>query len=203
MLKKRYADKPVALLIGICFAGLLAACGQKEEIQSTNLKVEKNGTVISTIVEDFGKEYYSAEGLETMISEEINAFNGDNPEAVSLKEVMIPQDSEGLIMVTMQFASAENYADFNDTELFYGTLIQAKEAGYTLPQKLLSASDLSKTIGQEEITAAEKKYVLIFAENTMVQLPKKAVYISEGINVIDQKTIDVEQAEGLHYVIME
>lgn len=203
MLKMKYAGKLGILFASICLFSLLAACGQKEEIQSTNLQIGKEGNIISTIVEDFDKTYYTTEGLESMIQEEISSYNATKADAVSLKSVEIPENMEGKIIVTMNFDSSDDYTNFNKEELFYGTIAQAIEAGYDLPVSLYSVDDQTRAIGREEIKAMDKNYILIIAENTTVILPKKAVYISEGTNLINHKEINVENTDELTYVIME
>lgn len=203
MLKMRYAGKLFVLLVGILLLGLLTACGQNDEIQSTNLKIGKEGTVTSTIVEDFDKDYYTVEGLEAMIQEEISAYNAGKADAISLISVEVQDNMENKIIVNMKFASAEDYANFNKEDFFYGTVSQAIEAGYEIPQKLYSASDMTKTIRKEEINAMSGKHILIIAESTKVLLPQKAVYISEGVDLINHKEINVEYTDDPAYVIME
>lgn len=203
MLKKKYAGKFGKAFTIFCLVSLLAACGQKDEIQSTNLKISKEGNIISTIVEDFDKTYYTTEGLESMIQDEINSYNAKKTDAVSLQSVEIPENMEGKVIVTMSFASSEDYTEFNEEELFYGTISQAIAAGYKLPSKLISVSDQTKTIGRQDIEAMTDHHVLIMAEKTVVVLPHKAVYISEGVELIGSKKINVANANGLTYVIME
>ena len=203
MLKIKYAGKLGMVFACTCLLSLLAACGQKEEIQSTSLQIGKEGNIISTIVEDFDKAYYTTEGLEAMIQEEISSYNAKKVNAVSLESVVASENMEGRIIVTINFASSEDYTNFNKEELFYGTISQAIEAGYDLPAKLVSVADQTKTIGREEVKAMDKNHILIIAENTMVLLPRKAVYISEGTKLINHKGINVENTDGLTYVIME
>lgn len=73
----------------------LSGCGQTaklpEEVVNTSLVVEKDGKVISYLVNTFDKEFYSLDGLEEMVkneAEEFNAAHTDTPEeALTVKTV--------------------------------------------------------------------------------------------------------------------
>ena len=70
----------------ICMLGL-TACGEKtQEVKDelvasaakSSISVNKDGSISSTIVEDFVESYYDVEGLKTMIETSINAYKAEN-----------------------------------------------------------------------------------------------------------------------------
>ena len=94
---------------------------------NTSLVVEKDGKVISYLVNTFDKEFYSLDGLEEMVkneAEEFNAAHTDTPEeALTVKTVQTLGDG-AMVQVVQEFDSADSYAEYNDQDLFYGTRVE-------------------------------------------------------------------------------
>ena len=79
---------------GILLAVLLLwGCGEKDadlgdemtveaaEAVTSELEVQKDGSIVETLVEDFGKDYYTEDTLKNMILAEVAEFNGSHGEA--------------------------------------------------------------------------------------------------------------------------
>lgn len=215
MQKKRCA------LIGallICTAELfcLTGCGEEEAAgQVTNLQIGKNGIVTSNIVEDFGKDFYTIDRLETMLQEEINDYNASHPDAVSLQTVELFEEAEGGVLVTLQYASCEDYAEFNGVELFYGTPSEAQAAGYSLNVELTDTDGNAANLSVEGILAIKDARILIIrqsAQVSRVSLPGKVLYMSEGTVLAGSRTVElpgpeeegnIEWQGGISYVIVK
>ena len=204
MRKKRYAGMLAAVFFALLPAVLASGCGKSENGQeTTGLRIEKNGGVTSCIVESFDKTYYSLEGLEAMIREEIAAYDPSGSGAVTLQSAEVPEEETGKVIVTMKYASVEDYAKFNETVLFYGTVAQAQEAGYKFDEKLVSVSDKTKTLAGTDLTAMADSPVLITGEALQVMLPAKVIYISDGAELVNSKCVNAVNTDGLTYVIMK
>lgn len=213
---KRYAGIKAAIFSVLCPLLLLTGCGEGESsAQITNLQIDKNGKVTSNIVEDFGKDFYTVESLEAMMQEEINAYNLSHPDAILLKKAELSGTEEGKILVTMEYASCEDYMDFNGVELFYGTVTEAQAAGFDLNVKLIGASKSTETVGQSDILGMKDARILIIrqsAQVSQVSLPGKVLYMTEGTGLVDSKTIslpgpdneaDIAWKGELTYVILK
>ena len=198
MQKKRCA------LIGallICTAELfcLAGCGEEEaDGQVTSLQIGKNGIITSNIVEDFGKDFYTIDTLKDMLQEEIDSYNVSHPGAVSLQAVELSEEETGSVLVTLQYASCEDYAEFNEVELFYGTPTEAQAAGYSLNADFLNTDGNAVDISAEEILAIKGARILIIRQSAQVSrisLPGKVLYVSGGTVPDGSKIVELPGPE--------
>lgn len=186
--------KKLGVVLAVCLAlcPLLSGCGEEEEtVQVTSLQIGKDGSVTSDIVEEFGKENYALESLEAMILEEAERYNAGGAEAVSLRNIAMSEDEEGKVLVTMQYASCNDYMNFNGVELFYGTPVEAEAAGFKLNVELIGASDAGSRIGQAQILDMKNAHILIIRQSAQVSqvvLPEKILYMSEGVQLAGSRT---------------
>lgn len=183
----------IILTAVLALCPLLSGCGgEAEKVTVTSLRIGKDGSVTSDIVEDFGKENYTVEGLEAMIREEAERYNtGSSPNAVILSSIATSETEEGKVLVTMQYASSADYMEFNGVELFYGTPAEAEAAGFKLNVELIGASDAGSRIGREEMLDMKTAHILIVRQSAQVSqvvLPEKILYISEGTLLAGNKT---------------
>lgn len=204
MRKKRYAGMLAAVFFVLLPAVSTSGCKKAENGQeTTGLRIDKNGGVTGCIVESFDKTYYSVEGLEAMIREEIAAYDPSGSGAVTLQSAEVPEEENDKVIVTIKYASAEDYAKFNETVLFYGTVAQAQAAGYGFDEKMVSVSDGTKTLTGDDLKTMADSPVLITGEALQVMLPAKAIYVSDGAKLVNSKCVNAVNTGGLTYVIMK
>ena len=177
-------------VLALCL--FLSGCGDETEtVQVTSLRIGKDGSVTSDIVEDFGKENYTLESLEVMIRDEADRYNaGGRPNAVTLNSIAMSETEEGKVWVTMQYASSADYMEFNGVELFYGTPAEAEAAGFKLNVELVGASDAGSRIGWEEMLDMKTAHILIIRQSAQVSqvvLPEKILYMSEDTQLVGNK----------------
>lgn len=199
MQKKRWTGMVAALFL-LAHTAVCSGCSTgmgTEEV--TGIKIGRDGTVTATIVEAFDKEYYTEDGLSEMIQSEIAAYDSSG-EKVSLVEIREQEDT-GSIVVVMKYASAEDYAAFNEVTLFYGTVAQAQTAGYTPDAALESASGKEEPLQKEEFSTLAEKHVVICSEAMQVMLPSKILYLSGGSCLTDAKSVEATEDGALTYVI--
>ena len=163
--------KKLGVILAVCFAlcPLLSGCGEEvETVQITSLQIGKDGSVTSDIVEEFGKENYALESLEAMILEEAGRYNAaGGAEAVSLSNITMSEAEEGKVLVTMRYASCDDYMHFN------------------------GASDAGSRIGQAQILDMKNVHILIIRQSAQVSqvvLPEKILYMSEGVQLAGSRT---------------
>lgn len=201
MLEKRFAGVMAAVFFFLCLPAL-AGCTEKKSGEAVaGLQIDKNGRIISHIVEAFDKDYYTIEGLEAMIQKETAEYNAQKPEAVTFQSAEL--SGEGDIVVTMQFASAEDYRAFNGSVLFYGTIAQAKEEGFSLDTEVVSVSDGTKKLGKADMEAMPDSHILIVDESVQISLPDKVLYMTEGTELLNGKSIRAGQEAKMTYVIIK
>ena len=101
------------------------------------------------------------------------------------------------------YASGQDYAAFNDTKLFFGTVSEAQAAGYAIPTDLVSVKE-DRTITSEELDGMKEKYVFITNESLPVTLPEKAAFVTQDTEIISSNCIKArEEVAKLTYVIMK
>lgn len=174
----------------ILLTGVFTACGakgSKVEVESTTICIDEDGTVTHKIVEPFEKDYYNVDALSSMVEEEIREYNEEKgSEAVKLisaEEITDENENVRKALVTITYASAEDYQEFNGKLLFYGTVAQAIDAGYDVNVSLKSIKDETKQIGREEIEAMGSSYMVIYEEDAQISLTKQILYTNPECEV--------------------
>lgn len=210
MQKRRYTGL-LAGILSVFVATGVSGCGStKEPLDVTNLQIDESGVVVHTMIEDFNTSVYDLAGLETMISEEITAFEnetGAEAGSITLVSSVMSETEANKLTVTMQFADAEAYAVFNGVETFYGTLSEAKAAGYDLDVLTFTdTSDEAKNVTLSEIE--ETAHIFISNETIPARLSAKILYTSGNVELLDKYTVSVPltedtsgQTNGFYYVI--
>ncbi|WP_029321173.1 hypothetical protein [Butyrivibrio sp. AE3004] len=186
---KRKISINFILCFVIVFSIMLTACKDDSESgksDRSSIEIKKDGSVISTMVEDFNESYYSIDELREMTENEINAFvvsNGEN--TASLKS--IDKDGEKVKLV-IKFASASDYAHFNNETLVYETVSEARLSGQIDVNSLVDKD--GNAIDSEKVDKLENKHVIISGSKNIISVPYKIKYVSGGISLVDKNTAD-------------
>lgn len=203
---------------GILLAGLfLWGCGKSNaggdaaaagNISATEITVQKDGSIIETITEEFTKDYYKEEELRNMVLSEVADFNNSAEKAISVDKF---EKKNGKIVIVMKYPSAEAYSEYNTNAydnkmLFFGTVAQAYDAGYSLDITLRNAKNEEETIGKEEILAMGDRHILIASEPSRVATFGRILYAGENITVTGKNKAGMHEGEegeslGEYYLI--
>jgi len=174
------------LTVGVV-SGLLCACGMVgSAVDTTTVSFDKNGVVTETIVEEFAQPYYDVEELKGDIASEISAYNSKSAdaEAIMLGDVELSEDKQ--IRVEMEFKTYADYKNFNEKELFWGTVADAYGAGY----EFTSMRDVNQegvVLSAADVLEKGDMHMVILEEAQQIIVPGKICYISDGVSVIEQK----------------
>lgn len=198
-----------AVLSGILVLSL-SGCGQTaklpEEFVNTSLVVEKDGKVISYLVNTFDKDFYSLDGLEEMVkneAEEFNATHTDTPEeAMTVKAVQTLGDG-AMVQVVQEFDSADSYAEYNEQDLFYGTRVEALAQGNPVNMELVNAADGTPADPDKLEKVLEKGYLIITNASAYIYCPYPVLYISEGVVMGEDGYVDASQSDGVVTILMK
>lgn len=189
-------------VFGLAFLLLLVGCNTpKLEDDQTNLILNKDQSVLYTIVEAFDEDYYKLDELEQMANDEIQEYNktADGAEA-SLMSLI--QEEEKVVM-KLQFTDASAFTGMIQLPLFVGTIDQALEEGYSLNVTLHNPAG-DKTVSEEEIKAMGKRHIAILQDNVLVQCFGKILYISEGASIQEKMpTVAKVTDEKVNYIIFK
>ena len=186
----------ILLLMCIC-AMLLCGCSMKFSAEENALYVNKDGEIVSAIVESFDKEYYDAEELQGMLEQSIVEYNAENgKDSIELDSFKL---DNGVLKVIMNYLTWADYSNFNEVQFFAGKLsdIQGKNYGKNLS---FVSRDGSQTLTFGEIEG--EYYVILVEENIVVQTAGKIAYVSENVQVEGEKLARLkEDATGIGYII--
>lgn len=177
-MQKKYLA--LALLVILFLTG----CAGKPGVST--LIISKEGEVKSYIIEEFAAPYYDAEELKSNVLNDILHANEQ------LKQTAIELTSyelvEGVLSATIEYQSAKAYEDFNEETLYVGLWEEAVAEGYKIDAAIEN----------------DNYHIVIFTEPVDVKVPKKIVYVSDGLQKTGKKTVTVTDREKeIYYIIHE
>ena len=196
-----------AMLSGVLMLSL-TGCGKAaklpETVVNTSLVVEKNGKVVSYLVNTFDKDFYSLDGLTQMVQEEAEEFNAAHGDAaeppMAVKTVQMLEEG-ATVQVVQEFADTESYADYNEQELFYGTRVEALAEGISVD--LVSAADGTPAEEQKLNKALDKNHMIITNASAYIYCPYPVLYLSEGVVMGEDGYVDASQSDGVVTILMK
>jgi hypothetical protein len=184
--------KCTAILAALALSvGLLSGCGDTYEATESTVFVEKDGTILSTDIEAFDPSSYDESGLQTYVEETIREYTEEHgKDSVKLKDLSF---ADGKATLSIEYASVKDYSEFNEIEMFTGSVAEALAAGYTFVgeyyefqngnQSLCDASAFLNTDGYK---------VVIIKANTDVHVSGKIKYASvTNVALLDNSTVAI------------
>lgn len=171
------------------FAMLLGGCDmlnqqQWEPQEPDAISISEDGSITEIVQDTLDEAYYSASELQNMITSEVadyNKKNGENSVQVKLFE------NEGqAVRLVMVYASAEDYASFNNVEFYYGSLINAQLEGYLFDvsyKRVQNGVVSDSTVSGSEVIKAMDKEVMIVKAPLEVKVPGSILYTSTNAEV--------------------
>ena len=151
--------------------------------------MDKEGKVESVLYDAFDKDYYSLDELKNMAEEEISDYNSEyeNPR-ITLSDAQVLEE-EGVVKLTMQFESAQDYSYYNQVDMFYGTVADARSAGYELNLNLVD--DKGDKIDPSIIDQNPDRHIIITSDKTNIKTPYNIEYMSKGVNSLGKKEAEL------------
>ena len=187
-----------AMLSGVLMLSL-AGCGKAaklpETVVNTSLVVEKDGKVVSYLVNTFDKDFYSLDGLTQMVQDA-----AEPPMAVKTVQML---EEGATVQVVQEFADTESYADYNEQELFYGTRVEALAEGISVGLGLVSAADGTPAEEQKLNKALDKNHMIITNASAYIYCPYPVLYLSEGVVMGEDGYVDASQSDGVVTILMK
>lgn len=171
--------KSALLILAVSFG--LIGCGQDKAPEVSSVSIGKDGTIAHQIVGGFEQNYYEVDGLKELAESRVAEYCADNgEESVTLASV---EEKDGSVLIGLNYATDRDYSDFNNRELFVGTLTEAENRGYPLEAvAFISADGKPMEIGFME--ERDKKQIVIIAtkpsEELVVNTYGKVLYINQS-----------------------
>ncbi len=174
-------------------AAFLTACGS-EPVEVTTIEIDKEGALTNVIYDEFSEDYFDVDELSEMAGREIEAYNAEFlSERVSLGDVEYNKDDR-FVKFSMTFKSAEDFSRFNQETVFYGTLSEAEEAGYTISTSLVDKG--GETLDETFIEEHPDNHIIITTDKSNFKTPYKIRYMSKGVVLLSDKEAVLQDVTG-------
>ena len=189
--------KSISLLLATALAlTFLTACGGKLKVDENTVYVNKKGKVTGATVESFDKAYYDEKELETYINQQVKEYTAEHgKKSVKVDSFLV---EEGVARLNIVYAGYEDYAAFNEVELFVGTIPQAMAAGYDFKEDFLAVEDgkLAGNADRDTVIDNGDLKVVILNEKVNVKVQGTVQYASAGYTGLAAKdTVSIKLPE--------
>ena len=196
---KRSSVASSMLAMFMC-AFLLTGCGKGYDADTNTVFVEEDGKIVSVDIEAFDKNDYSEKELKSYIQESVDSYNAKNADSVKKKKLSVKNNVATLVL---EFVDDKAYQEFFGTELFQGTIAEAKEKGYAFDTEFAKFSNGKVSLCEaKEILDKEDLNVVVIKSNTNVEVNGEILYVSAQ-NIAGVETNRVSIKEGSHISDLE
>ncbi len=202
------------VLVMVC---ALTGCGQEKTPDVSSVSIGKDGVIAHQIVGGY-EQNYDMEELQKLASDRVEEYCAQKgPGSVTLESV---DKSDDKVLIKLQYASGQDYNEFNHREFFIGTVEQANENGYQLENVAFVSPDGKPTeVGYME--EQDKKQIVIIetkpTEEMVVNIYGKILYINQsatshqdvsiagkkGVRITHPATEDDSDESVLSYIVFE
>lgn len=189
-------------LLVMATACVMAGCSKFNLPDTNTVSVQKDGSIKQIIVEQFERNYYDVEELTAMAQEKIAEFNNGTENVVC--DAIEAKD--GKIVVEMTYHTGMDYSEFNNRELFSGTVAEATTQGYSLKD---AVTEDGTDISEEQLAEVNENHVVVIqtkeGEELDVEVYGKILYTSGNIILSGKKAayIAPEGEDMLSYIIFQ
>lgn len=204
-MNRRIKTTALAFLLAISLSG----CGKDAETEvyegSNVAEVKKDGAITNTIEDSFESEDYDQDLLEEFTLREAAEYNHENGEdAISIKKLDVKKEK---VRLTMEYRTAEDFANFNGYPFFCGTVDEAFAAGYDFRGIDLSEAGAGEdqpekeagSIDAEQLREMGSRKILIITlpedEKLTVKTSGKILYMS-GARYEKKNLAAIDGSEG-------
>ncbi|MCR4757937.1 MAG: hypothetical protein K5792_09070 [Butyrivibrio sp.] len=166
------------LVISFFALFVLYGCGAEESL-GTSISIDKKGHVTNIVCEEFEQDYYDISELSDMAASEISSYNSEClSEKVTLESLESVNDGSYVKMV-VNYKSVNDYASYNKTSLFYGTVQDALDRGYDISEALVNGE--GEQIGQDGISDYLSRHIIITSDKSDFITPYNIAYYTQGV----------------------
>lgn len=209
-------EKWKKILLPLLAVFLLGGCG-KTTVEVTTIAIQKDGSIVHTMIEDFGEE--SVDTLQSMMEEKVAAY-GSASGAEGDITVDAVEAEEGTVKVVMTYPDAEAFDGFMNMDVvtvdpalrapfFYGTVEEAYMQGFDLEITLQSVEGEETLSGKSDILALGENKIIIYDNEMNLGAPvqistqEEPLYISDNVTVAGKKSVEVSETDELAYILLD
>ena len=177
----------------------LCACGAAKE-DVTKIIVNKDGTILNEIYDNFEEDYYQLSELEDMAAKEISYYNSEyiTPK-INLDESEL--DDNGRVTLKINYNSYIDYAHFNQITFFYGTVEEAYSRGFSIPEDLVNSD--GEKMSFDNLKELDERHVIISGDKNRIEAPYNISYMTRNVTLTDKREADLsEVSEDLAWLLL-
>jgi hypothetical protein len=161
----------------------VGGCGSKFSADQDTVYIQKKGAIKGANVADFDKDYYDETELSDFITETVDSYVAKAGQGtVEIQEFAVENQRAH---VYLNYASAEDYADFNGVTFYAGTVLEAEAAAYEMPDDFTAVTDKDTTWD------ALGNKIVIIGQQTSVRVDGTILFVSGNVEVSGKNTADV------------
>ena len=174
----------VPVLLSVFF---LFGCGSDNNEETSNIAIDKDGKISYVMVEDFSKDYYSLDELESMVRSELEIYNDgwDEPHIILETSELIAKDDDSKVKLSLSFETSDDFTAFNEDYLYYGTIEEALGSGYSLSPSLVDKD--GNPLEDGFFDDNQGLHIIITNSKTGITCPYNISYMSKGITLNGKK----------------
>lgn len=182
---------------------ILTGCKSDDDsYDETTISIDKKGRVKEQVVESFNKDYYDVNELQNELNIAINDYNNSTPKEneIVLKNMKV---ENGSVYVTIQFSDTDAYSSLQNETLYYGTINDAYDLGYSMDVTLKGVENGDK-ISKIQIMGMSDRNIIIMSEPVKLQTASKIEYVSANVEVLsDNEARILNESGGLAYIVLK
>lgn len=174
---------------------LLTGCETTKEEEWTPqeaaaISLDADGHVTEYLSEKLEQSYYSFDELNNMLNAEVSAYNSEHGEGKVT--VTSAAQENGVVNLVITYASGEDYAQFNNVEFYYGSMINAQLEGYLFDVSYKTVKDgivHGSEVSGSEVLKNMADMVLVVSAPLEVHVPGNVTFTSANANVLSNSVV--------------
>ena len=188
----RHTSMMILMIITVMY--VMTGCGKVNASPSDmdTISVMKDGNIVQTIVDEFDQSLYSVDELSAMTQDKIDLYSEEDGDIVCQSV----EEDDNMIIVKIAYKTGEAYTDFNDKELYFGTVKDASSLGYSVKDMVMNNG---APLNDEQFEQIKDSHVLIVqteaGEELGVNVYDKIIYMSDNVTLSGKKEAIIEAGE--------
>lgn len=203
MVKQKYL---VIILMVSVLGFTLMGCDNRKIPKKSQIKIEDDKSITSSIVESFNKDYYDFSELKEWINNEILQYNELDQDSsyVQLMQLLKIEETSSVVS-TLKYSDYNAYANFNNEVFFVGTIEEALDLELELPNSLNNTKNNDK-INKSDLLGMPNYNLVVWCNKDSVVLPSKILYYSDNVKMLSSKEAvginnQSEHVEEIYYLL--
>ncbi|MDE6664522.1 MAG: hypothetical protein K2K46_14445 [Lachnospiraceae bacterium] len=200
--KLRHTSMFILMIITVMY--VMTGCGKVNASPSDmdTISVMKDGNIVQTIVDEFDRSLYSVDELSAMTKDKIDLYSEEDGDIVCESV----EENDNMVIVKISYKTGEGYTDFNDKELYFGTVSDASSSGYSVKDMVMNNGT---PLSDEQFKQIKDNHVLIVqteaGEELGINVYDKIIYMSDNVTLSGKKAavIGVGEEDRLSCIVFK